>query len=138
MKKDSCRIVQLLNCKSFINLTTINFVKPCGEPLILYNYIFISSCFFYYLYYIFRSLNTLFLLVVVIWSLNVRYDIQSILLEPKIENEMVLQNTMVAKEEKILEIKCDNYVPQWWVQFNDELSWLFTKRFRAFYLICRK
>ena len=33
---------------------------------------------------------------------------------------------------------CDNYVPQWWVEFDDELSWLFTKRFRAFYLICRK
>ena len=26
----------------------------------------------------------------------------------------------------------DNYVPQWWVEFNDELIWLFTKRFRAF------
>ena len=34
--------------------------------------------------------------------------------------------------------KCDNYVPQWWVEFNDELSWLFTKRFRDFCLICRK
>ena len=26
---------------------------------------------------------------------------------------------------------CDNYVPQWWVEFNDELSWLFTNRFSA-------
>ena len=26
---------------------------------------------------------------------------------------------------------CDNYVPQWWVEFDDELSWLFTNRFRA-------
>ena len=34
--------------------------------------------------------------------------------------------------------KCDNYVPQWWVEFDDDLSWLFTKRFRVFYLICRK
>ena len=33
---------------------------------------------------------------------------------------------------------CDNYVSQWWVEFDDELSWLFTYRFRAFYLICRK
>ena len=32
--------------------------------------------------------------------------------------------------------QCDNYVLQWWVEFIDELSWLFTKRFRAFYLIC--
>ena len=31
-----------------------------------------------------------------------------------------------------------NYLPQWWGKFDDELSWLFTKRFRAFYLICRK
>jgi hypothetical protein len=31
---------------------------------------------------------------------------------------------------------CDNYVPQW-VEFDDALSWLFTKRFRGFYLICR-
>ena len=40
-------------------------------------------------------------------------------------------------------IFCDNYVPQWWVESewvesDDELSWLFTQRFRAFYLICRK
>ena len=27
---------------------------------------------------------------------------------------------------------CDNYVLQWWVEFYNELSWLFTKRFRAF------
>ena len=33
---------------------------------------------------------------------------------------------------------CDNYVPQCWVEFDDESSWLFTKRFRAFYLLCRK
>ena len=36
------------------------------------------------------------------------------------------------------EVICDNYVPQWWVEFDDELSWLFTKRFRTFCLICRK
>ena len=23
---------------------------------------------------------------------------------------------------------CDNYVPQWWVELEDELSWLFTNR----------
>ena len=33
---------------------------------------------------------------------------------------------------------CDNYVPQWWVEFDDELGWLFTKEFKAFCLICRK
>ena len=27
--------------------------------------------------------------------------------------------------------KCDNYVPQWWVEFDDELSWLFTNRLSA-------
>ena len=26
---------------------------------------------------------------------------------------------------------CDNYVPQWWVEFKDELHWFFTKRIRA-------
>ena len=26
---------------------------------------------------------------------------------------------------------CDNYVPQWWVEFDDDLSWLFTNRFSA-------
>ena len=36
------------------------------------------------------------------------------------------------------QVKCDNYVPQWWVEFNNELSWSFTNRFRAFYFICRK
>ena len=36
--------------------------------------------------------------------------------------------------ETIVTIMC----PKWWVEFDDELSWLFTKRFRAFYLICRK
>ena len=35
-------------------------------------------------------------------------------------------------------LHCDNYVLQWWVEFDDELSWFFTKRFRAFFLICRK
>ena len=25
---------------------------------------------------------------------------------------------------------CNNYVPQWWVEFDDELSWLFTNRLR--------
>ena len=34
--------------------------------------------------------------------------------------------------------RCDNYVPQWWVELDHELSWLYTKRFTAFYLICRK
>ena len=38
----------------------------------------------------------------------------------------------------IQQSKCDKYVPQRWVEFKDELSWLFTKVFRAFYLICRK
>ena len=33
---------------------------------------------------------------------------------------------------------CDNYVPQCWFEFDDELSWLFTKRFRDFQIICRK
>ena len=27
--------------------------------------------------------------------------------------------------------KCDNYVPQWWVELDDELSWLLTNRFSA-------
>ena len=31
---------------------------------------------------------------------------------------------------------CDNYVPQWWVEFNGELSWLFTNRLRTFYPKC--
>ena len=35
-------------------------------------------------------------------------------------------------------VKRDNYLPQWWVELDDELSWLFTKIFRAFYLFCRK
>ena len=29
---------------------------------------------------------------------------------------------------------CDNYVLQWWVEIDDELSCLFTKRFRGFFL----
>ena len=27
---------------------------------------------------------------------------------------------------------CDNYVPQWWVEFDDELSWLFTNKIQSF------
>ena len=30
---------------------------------------------------------------------------------------------------------CDNYVPQWWVVFNDELRWVFTKRFRTSFIL---
>ena len=26
---------------------------------------------------------------------------------------------------------CDNYLPQWWVELDDELSWLFTNRLRV-------
>jgi hypothetical protein len=26
---------------------------------------------------------------------------------------------------------CDNYVPEWWVELQDELSWLFTNRLSA-------
>ena len=26
------------------------------------------------------------------------------------------------------QVECDNYVPQWWVEFDDELSWLITNR----------
>ena len=29
---------------------------------------------------------------------------------------------------------CNNFVPQLWVEFDNELNWLFTKRFRAFIL----
>ena len=29
---------------------------------------------------------------------------------------------------------CDNYVPQWWAELDNELSWSFTKRFRVFIL----
>ena len=28
-------------------------------------------------------------------------------------------------------MKCDNYAPKWWVEFQDELSWSFTNRFSA-------
>ena len=51
-----------------------------------------------------------------------------------------LCNLTLTRFEGFLELwyMCDNYVPQWWVEFYDELSWLFTKRYRAFYLICRK
>ena len=34
--------------------------------------------------------------------------------------------------------KCDNYVLQWWVELDNELSWLFTKKIRAFCLLCWK
>ena len=30
-----------------------------------------------------------------------------------------------------IKLHCDNYVPKWWVEFDDDLSWLFTNRFRA-------
>ena len=33
---------------------------------------------------------------------------------------------------------CLTFLPQWWVELDDELSWLFTTKFRAFYLNCRK
>ena len=34
-----------------------------------------------------------------------------------------------------VKVLCDNYVPQWWVEFDDELSWLFTRRFRVFSIL---
>ena len=33
---------------------------------------------------------------------------------------------------------CDNYVPQRWDEFNDELNWLFSNRFRYLNVVCRK
>ena len=29
----------------------------------------------------------------------------------------------------------DDYVPEWWVELVDELSWLFTTRFRVFFIL---
>ena len=34
-------------------------------------------------------------------------------------------------DSSILRNHCDNYMPQWWVEFDDELSWLFTNRLSA-------
>ena len=49
--------------------------------------------------------------------------------------------SLFALAEKFVKGLCDNYVPQWWGEFIDELSlssWVgclvFTKRFRAFFL----
>ena len=62
-----------------------------------------------------------------IWSVLCLY------LEIMIEEKAWLQNRFVKWG-----MNWVNYLLQWWVEFNNELSWLFTKRFRAFYLICRK
>ena len=32
---------------------------------------------------------------------------------------------------------CYNYLTLWWVEFQFEVTWLFTNRFRGFYLICK-
>ena len=47
---------------------------------------------------------------------------------------LVFSTSPVGNFSRILLVKqlCDNYVPQRWVEFDDELSWLFTKRFRTF------
>ena len=47
------------------------------------------------------------------------------------------QNNFALSRSFIHDI-CVNYVPQWWAEFNNMLSWLFTKWFRGFYLIFRK
>ena len=31
----------------------------------------------------------------------------------------------------VSQVICDNYLPHWWVEFDDELSWSFTNRFKA-------
>ena len=60
------------------------------------------------------------------------------------DKPVVASGTVYRLDSKTL---CDNYVTimclngniaQWWLELNDELSWLFTKEPRAFYLICRK
>ena len=82
-------------------------------------------------YHIFRSLNTLILLVVVIWSLNVQYDIKSILLEPKIENDMVLQNIMEAKKGKNLDIKANENISVVVKKTKDGLCLVYNKAEKA-------
>ena len=92
---------------------------------------FIPSFFLYHLYYIFRSLNTLILLVVVIWSLNVRYDIQSILLGPKIENDKVLQNIIQTKKEFFLDIKANENISVVVKKTKDGLCLIYNKAEKA-------
>ena len=39
-------------------------------------------------------------------------------------NEPETEETSLLQDDN----KCDNYLPQWWVEFDDESSWLFTNR----------
>ena len=36
---------------------------------------------------------------------------------------------------EMCDLLCDNYLLQWRVAFEDELSWFFTKRFRVFFIL---
>ena len=44
------------------------------------------------------------------------------------------QNTSTLQKSPPQE-NCDNYVLQWWVEFNNELGWLFTKEFKVFFIL---
>ena len=53
-------------------------------------------------------------------------------------NFIIFQNWLMRCHRHWAGNKCDNYVPQWWVEFDDALNWLFANTLRDFYPICRK
>ena len=69
--------------------------------------------------------------MVVIWSLNVRYDIQSILNELKIEHGMMLQNTMVTNMENVLDTKANENISVVVKKTKDGLCLIYNKAEKA-------
>ena len=49
----------------------------------------------------------------------------------KMNWEIILDPMEVSLISLLTCIKCDNYVPQWWVELDHELSWLFTHKLSA-------
>ena len=51
--------------------------------------------------------------------------------KPVLGKTILLKKRYFSKSFLQSPVVCDNYMLQWWVEFDDEFSWLFTNRFSA-------
>ena len=70
--------------------------------------------------------------------LRLKKRVQIGVLQIKQTKKSILNQTQVWFFYELEWLTCDNNVPQWWVELDNELIWLFTNWFRAFCLLCRK
>ena len=107
------------------------------NSLLSKNYLLSMECFDIWLQY-FGCIRPIFQSNFSFESSNQQYKVSHIWNSVAKDNRqllfpMVLQFLWFLQEAgSVPEIYCGNYAPQWWVELNDKLSWLFTKKIQSF------